>query len=149
MAAFHFRLQQVLGLFQVERDARAAALGRAQAALDGARRRRDDQMHALERRLEAARPGAGEPLDLDTWSAGRADYQGARRQEAAAVVDLQEAEAHADAAQGEYLDARRRQQILDRLRERRHQEWRAAEAAADQAVLDEAGGRKGGGAGDP
>jgi len=148
MAAFQFRLQRVLGLLQAERDARAAALGRAQAILSGAKDRREQQRAAREGRLQAARGATGERLDLDAWSSVQADYQGARRQEAQAAADLSLAEAATTAAQGEYLEARRRGAVLDRLRERRHQQWRQGEAAAEQAELDEAGGRKGGGAGE-
>lgn|GEM_PF-4374513 len=147
MAAFRFRLQQLLQVRRAARDAQAAALSRARAAEDGARLRLEENAAHRERLLAEARGARAEPVDIDTWSAGRADYQGARRQEAASAEHLRAAEVDVRAAQGAYLDARREEQVLNRLRDRRQEEWRAGEAAAEQAALDDIAGRRGGGAG--
>ncbi len=147
MAAFRFRLEQLLALRRVERDAQGAALARARAAEDGARRHLRETAAQRARLLAEARQGGGAPVDIEAWNAGRADYQGARTQEAAATDRLRAAEVDVQRAQGAYLEARREERVLGRLRERRREEWQASEAAADQAALDDIVGRRRGGTG--
>lgn len=148
MAEFRFRLQQLLRLREAARNARAADLGQARAAEDGARARlAQDTAHRA--RLLADARGPAAPVDIETWSAGRADYQGARQREAVAAQELSAAQQRVRQAQGDYLEARRAEEVLRRLRERRRAEWTAGEAALEQALLDEIAGRRGGGAGHP
>ena len=144
---FRFRLQRVLDLrARVERDA-ATALVSAQEAAEAAR--------AEEERLQAARaqlaaslttgmamsggspsaalpaPSVGELRNLG-FLLERMDQRvaGAAAETAAAA---QVVESREDALRAAYRDRR----TLDRLRERHHDAFRAAEAQADRTAMDE------------
>ena len=148
MAAFRFRLQKLLDLALTQQRARAQELGVARASEQGAAVELD---HSRERRLShlddlRQAPSDGR-LDLDSWLAGRARYQGMRVDETAAAARLGMAQQEVSAAQGAFVEARREGAVLERLRDRREHGWRAGQAAADQAVLDEVAGRVGGDAG--
>ncbi len=148
MPAFRFRLQRLLDLSATEQQARARDLGAARAreaeaasALEVSAQHRQTQLNDLRRE-----PAEGQ-LDLDAWEAGRAHYQGARHAEHAAAARLNVAEAGVSEARGAFVKARQEGAALEHLRERRQQVWRAEQAAADQALLDEVAGRVGGEAG--
>ena len=142
MAAFQFRLQRLLALRRTERAARASELAQAQAELQSQHRQLEQSAAQRAQLLATAQGGPGTPVDVATWSARRADYQSARRLEADAVARWREAAAHVAQAQGAYLEARRGQRVLDRLRQRRHEEWRAGQASAAQAEADEFASRR-------
>lgn len=142
MAGFRFRLQRLLDLRAAGTRERAADLGSARAQEAGAARAAEDAAATGARALCDLRQDGGAPLDPQAWEAGLACYRGLRGAERAARADLHAAQAATEAARGAFLEARRDEAVLQRLRQRRRAEWEAAAAAADQAVLDEAGGRR-------
>lgn len=142
MAAFHFRLQRLLALRRTERDARALELAQAQAELQAQNRQLQQSAAQRAQLLVTARGGPGAPVDVATWTALRADYQWARQNEADAVARWRQAAAQVERAQGAYLEARREQRVLDRLRQRRQKEWRAGQDAVAQAEADECASRR-------
>lgn len=148
MAAFRFRLQKLLELAATTRQARARDLNAARAQEQGAALDLDRSQQLRLSHLDALRttPADG-PLDLETWSAGRERYRDMRTLESDAAARLRGAEQAVSNAQGAFIAARREGAVLQRLRDRQQDAWRAEAAAAEQAVLDEVAGRLGGDAG--
>ncbi len=148
MAAFRFRLQKLLDLATTSRQERARELGVARASESGAERELDRSRELRRSHLDALRdvPAQGR-LDLDAWSAGWQRYRDLQGDEAAAAARLHTARAAVTTAQGAFAQARQQDDVLQRLRDRRHQAWREGQSAVEQAMLDEVGGRSGGDAG--
>ncbi len=144
MAGFRFRLQRLLDVRQAGTRDRARDLGAARAAESGAAGRADETARWGMEHLARLRGEAGVlPLDLDAWQAGRDRYRSLRGAEAEARAELRQAQQRTDAARGAFLDARKDERVLERLRERRQGEWEVRAAAAAQAALDEAAARRG------
>lgn len=136
---FRFRLQRLLDLRALAERQAAIALAAAQSVEDQARRERD----ALDARREAARemlmPPAGShcrvselrqvSVLLERLDAGSA--------QAAFKVSKAENQVHQKRLQlGESVTNRR---VLDRLKDRQHEDWRVAEERAERAVMDDIG----------
>jgi flagellar export protein FliJ len=123
MTSFRFRLEKVL------------AWRRTQLELEEAKfQQRTREVQELEReraRIEAA--GIRAEVEVRGWSplagsdlAALANYrQYVAGQEKQMTLHREEAHQHAEAQQRAMIEARRRCQLLERLRERRLAEWRA------------------------
>jgi flagellar FliJ protein len=135
--SFRFRLQRVLELREEAEQARARALASAQDAAEAARRA-EEALAALRAssraEIEAAQAelprvghlhGLGMVLEsLEARLAGAAEMRTT-------------AEHQVQQAQEELADAARERRILDRLKEKHAEEWRAAEAQKDRVQMDE------------
>lgn len=142
MEGFRFRLQRLLDLRLAQTEHTARELGTARAAEDGATQSLAAAAAQRQEQLSSLREApAAQPLELDAWEAVRAGYDSARRAEDAARTQLESAQDRVAVARGVFLQARREQQALDRLRQRRHGDWSAEQAAAEQAALDDSAGR--------
>lgn len=137
--SFHFRLEKVLQ----HRQRRVDACGRQVAEAEQAMAAADAQVTAA--RTEIARH------DQNTTAAGAAGPVAIALARAASwrehLVGLQrQAEAERDRLGGALADARtalqdawREREVLTRLRDRQHQEWRHEQARRQQKELDEVG----------
>lgn len=137
MKRFRFRLESVRGLRALaERAARerfGAAQRRVSAAL-AALRAAEEVRAALTEALAASRAGSFRPADqvgglIALRTAERAGQEAARRHAEATTAS--------DRAREEWLVARRRLQVVERLEERARQAHREAAEKAEQAALDE------------
>lgn len=139
MPRFRFRLERVLTVRkrqeERERMAFAAAAQRkrdAEAALAEVRRR---QKEAVD---EAARIMRGRPTIADLVRSHEYRLALLRREEDGIHAVAATTEAF-EKARVKLVEARKRRRVLERLRERRHDEWRKAEEDAAQVELDETG----------
>jgi flagellar export protein FliJ len=124
MTAFHFRLEKVL---QWRRNQSELEEARYQQRI-----RETAELEAARSRMEAA--GIGAETQVRAWSpvtgsdlaalANYRKYVAAQGQQIA--LRYAEARQRAEAQQKAMLEARRRCQLLERLRERRLAEWQAA-----------------------
>lgn len=139
MARFRFKLQPLL-------DHRKRLEGEKQRALAVIERRRidiEDQIRAMQRRILENKAELGRNL------VGSVDTSAIRSQAAMSmqldarirrlVAVLAEIYRRADHARGELLLARTRVKAIERLRDRRYEQWRLAEAKRETAALDELG----------
>lgn len=131
MRRFRFRLDPLLRVrAQIER------LSRRELAASIA------DANVLDQRLAAAAQGLRDCADQarDTGAVGklaRSLEAGLRRHEWRLRNDRNKAQARVDAARAEHVGKARDLRTLERLREKRHTEWRTAVAAAEQMELDE------------
>ena len=145
MRTFSFRLERLRTLAEGERQLRAQELASAQAVAASAREELERRAQARRAHLEEARePDRPEPLDLDQWSAGQANYQLLRGSELQAAHQLAAARDEEDAARGAYLEARKQDRTLERVRERRKAAWDLEAQRSEQSLLDDENARRGG-----
>lgn len=140
MRRFEFRLDPVLNLRRAAEDAakrayadarRAAALQAAALAdLQAAERRAKDDLRDAQRARE---------LRVDNLMAHQRFTFSLARSIAAARRKLAELETAANAARDALVAAARDRKALEKLRERRHQEWTADSLREEQKILDEIG----------
>jgi flagellar FliJ protein len=134
---FRFRLQRVLELRAEAEQAKARALADARDAADAARREHDTiaELHQSSRaevhaaHAQAPRVGHLRQLGLVLQSLEE------RLDSAAEVV--QSADLVVSGAQSELESAARDRRVLDRLKERHADAWRAEEAHKDRLQMDE------------
>jgi flagellar FliJ protein len=134
---FRFRLQRVLELRAEHEQAKARELASAQDAADAAKRAQDAiaSLRASSRaeidvaQGEQPRVGHLHQLGLVLQSID------ARLERAGETV--QSAETVVQEAQDALADAARDRRILDRLKDRHAEQWRAEEAARDRVSMDE------------
>lgn len=134
---FRFRLQRVLELREEHEQARARELASAQDAADAARREQDA--------LAALRDSSRDELEAahaETPRVGHLHQLGFVLQSLDQRVERATETVHAadgvvDAAQRALVDAARDRQVLDRLKERHAEAWRAEEAQKDRLQMDE------------
>ncbi|MES2521528.1 MAG: flagellar export protein FliJ [Gemmatimonadota bacterium] len=134
---FRFRLQRVLELREESEQAKARLLAAAQDAADAARREQEAlaamrdssraELHAAH--ADAPRIGHLHQLGFVLQSLDQ------RVQNAGEVVHA--ADEVVASAQGELTDAARDRRVLDRLKERHAESWRAEEAHKDKLQMDE------------
>jgi flagellar export protein FliJ len=131
MRRFRFPLQTVLRLRgQLERLSRRT-LAAAMASVNEAERRLQFAAHGLSECADHAQ-GRSPAAPL-----ARALETGLRRNHLRAQNELRAAEANAESARADYLQRRQDLRSLERLRERRHEEWQTETNRAEQAELDE------------
>ncbi len=131
MRRFRFPLAGVLRLRgHVERAARRA-LGEALQRQQLAERRLQNVEQGLREFQEEAAGSGGAARLAQALAAGLGRLQWR------AQAELRAAEAAVEQRRGDYLETRKNRQALQKLRERRHEEWRQAALAAEQAELDE------------
>jgi flagellar export protein FliJ len=133
--AFQFPLQKVLDLRARQLELEEAKLQRAAAALAVVDREREDLLkgradaEALVRGVAAV---PGEELAalgaFRTYTEGHAKRIAQRRAEAEKALEQQ---------RSVMLEARRRLRLLERLKERRHEEWSAAAAKELEEIASE------------
>jgi flagellar protein FliJ len=136
MSAFRFRLQRVLELRERVEQTAAARLAAARDEADAAGRALES-LHALRAagvgEIAAAHGArtAGQMQNL-TFLIDRLDgrLEAARGASAAADAAVRERE-------GEFTAAFQERRVLDRLRERREEEWRAETGGEDRRRMDE------------
>lgn len=132
MRAFRFRLERLLRLrAHHERRARSAyarELGELSVLEQRARVVRADLALCRE---QAAGTGAAAGL-----AQALADGLEARQRRLA--IEVSRAEARVEAARSEFRARRQELRSLERLRDRRHEEWRTTAMAAEQHELEEA-----------
>lgn len=135
--SFKFRLQRILELREQAEQAKARELAAAQTEADKAQQARDilaamrvDSRSQLESATVSA-PRIGHLMQLGT----AIDALDARIERAS--DDLKAAEIVVDEAKGRLDAAARDRRVLDRLKERHAEHWRAEEAQRDRVQMDE------------
>lgn len=135
--SFKFRLQRILELREQAEQAKARELAAAQAEADRAQEARDilaamrtDSRSQLES-ATVSTPRIGHLMQLGT----AIDALDARIERAS--DDLKAAEIVVDEAKGRLEAAARDRRVLDRLKERHAEHWRAEEAQRDRLQMDE------------
>lgn len=135
--SFKFRLQRILELREQAEQAKARVLAAAQAEADKAQEARDiltAMRHDSRSQLESATvstPRIGHLMQLGT----ALDALDARIERAA--DDLKAAEIVVDEAKARLEVAARDRRVLDRLKDRHAEHWRAEEAQKDRLLMDE------------
>lgn len=148
MKPFRFRLQRLLDLRQKETKMAQNALGQAQAA---ARQAADWLAVAVANRTESGErllTRRQKRMTALEWRHSAELHQALIDQEKLAAQRMNEALALEAQRRAELAEAERREKVLDRLRERRADEYRLAAEAYEQAEIDEMGQnmyREGGG----
>lgn len=131
MRRFRFPLRGLLRLRRhAEREARrelGAALQRQQAA--------ELRLHNVEQGLRDCQDQARGTTP--TAKLAQAMETGLARMKLRAGAELRAAQAQVDMRRGIYLERRQELRAIDRLRERRHEEWWHAAQAVEQRELDE------------
>jgi hypothetical protein len=131
MTAFRFRLERVLEWRRTQLELEESKLQRQQRALmelDSERARIEAAGIRAEIEVRAWRPLAGS--DLTTLAAFRQHVIGKEKQ---IGVRREEARRRLETQQAVLVEARRRCELLERMKQRRRTEW---EAAADRELED-------------
>lgn len=134
---FRFRLQRVLELREEHEQAMARELASARDAADAARREEEalaavrDSSRAQLHAAHAETPRVGHLHQLGFV------LQSLDQRVQSATESVQAADVVVDAAQGALVDAARDRRVLDRLKERHAEAWRAEEAQKDRLQMDE------------
>ena len=137
MSKFEFKLDKVLELRQQEEKLRAERVARAQRDAQAAR-------EAMENLSEIRRTGrerltkahgttrtVGQLQNLE-WVMGRVE------QELEAASDAyRDADSEVQARLSDFQDAVRDRQAIDKLRERRFENWKAEQTRSEQRAMDE------------
>jgi len=137
MSRFRFRLQDLMQLAEAREKEQATQLARAQQAAAMAR------LHA--ETLNALRAAGSEQIAA---AHGRGTAAGSiqqmslileqlERHHAAAASVLSSAEAEVARCRAAYTTVAQERQVLDKLRERRHEAWRIEQAQHEQKQMDE------------
>ncbi|MDQ8153285.1 MAG: flagellar export protein FliJ [Gemmatimonadota bacterium] len=136
MSRFKFRLQRLLDLRQKKEQEAASAVGAARNAAEAATRREDELTERRDATRQELLPAAGQTVRV------------AELHEIAFLVRalderVQDAQKAAKAAErsvqeklGELGEAMRDRRILDRLKDRRSEEWRAEDARQEREIMD-------------
>ena len=131
MRRFRFRLDGLLRLrSQLERAARRQ-LAVATADVATVEQRMEAAVRGLQDCEQQAR-GSGSVAML-----ARAMADGLVRHRHRLTNELRGAEARLDRARTDWLQSRRDHQVIEKLRQRRHQEWRQEQARDEQHELEE------------
>ena len=134
---FRFRLQRVLELREEHEQAKARELASAKDAADAARREQEalaavrDSSRAELHAAHAETPRVGHLHQLGFV------LQSLDHRVETATESVKAADVVVDAAQGALVDAARDRRVLDRLKERHAEVWRAEEAQKDRLLMDE------------
>ncbi len=143
MRRFQFPLEKVLRLRKQEteraRRQLAFALAAEREAAQMARRART----AVEGRIEMVLRQEDRTLTAAAFASQRAYLDRLRREAAEAEERLAAAREETGRARDVLLAARRWEQMLEKLRERRLESWRAEALREEQKGLDDLGGRSG------
>jgi flagellar protein FliJ len=142
---FVFRLQRVLKLREAHEKQRLGEFGREQQRLMEEENKLKLFRTEREMQINEARAERTEPFSA--WSQGVSHRYLLR---IGNVVDFQQTrvqnqEQSVTRARLRYMDARRDTRILEILREKKTDEWRAESLSEEAKVLDEVGSRKAGG----
>jgi flagellar FliJ protein len=134
---FRFRLQRVLELRAEAEQAKARALAEARSVADAARQHHDAiaELHQSSR-AEVHAAHAQEPRVGHLRQLGLVLQSLEERLDSAAEV-VQNADGVVAGAQSELEMAARDRRVLDRLKERHAETWRADEAHKDRLQMDE------------
>ncbi len=134
---FKFRLQRVLELREEHEQAKARLLATAQDAADAARREQEALAHvraSSRAELEAAHAEAPRVGHLHQLGFV---LQSLDQRLLAANETVSNADEVVLGAQGELTEAARDRRVLDRLKEKHAEVWRAEEAQKDRLLMDE------------
>ncbi len=134
---FKFRLQRVLELREEHEQAKARVLATAQDAADEARRQQES--------LAAVRANSRAEVEAAHSEAPRVGHlhqlgfvlQSLDQRLLVATETVLTAEHVVQQAQGALTEAARDRRVLDRLKERHAEVWRAEEAQKDRLLMDE------------
>lgn len=134
---FKFRLQRVLELREEHEQAKARVLATAQDAADAARREQEA--------LANVRAASRAEVDAAHAEAPRVGHlhqlgfvlQSLDQRLIAATETVTTAEGVVVEARGELTEAARERRVLDRLKEKHAEVWRAEEAQRDRLLMDE------------
>jgi len=133
---FKFPLQRLLELRELREQAMARELAHARSAADAQREQHDalatarDSAHARVSEAAAQGPTVGELVSLSYAAAQLSERVDAAHEQTVA------ADAHAEGRREALSSAARDRQILDRLRSRRLDEYRADTALTDRNTMD-------------
>ena len=134
MTPFRFRLQRLLELREIKEQQTAVRLSRARESAAEKREVHDELAAARDRgrdRLVESAASAGELQSL------RILLERLDEHVEAAASEVVKADAVVDGVQVDLRAALQARRILDRLRERRKEEWQAEGVAVDRAQLDD------------
>lgn len=130
-----FRLAGLLRLRRLQEDQVAAALARANADEQAARRRVE---RAQESVASSTLPASASAATYQAAVAGRAALVGLAQESRIAALDAVQ---RVHDVQADWADARRRTRVLDKLAERHADVVRREDLADEQKVLDESAAR--------
>lgn len=137
MSRFNFRLQRVLELREQHEQAVATRLAAAQDEADRQRRAHEALCAVREAGAErVAAAHAGVPTIGELQNLGYALQQLDAQVSASGHV-VQSAEATVMQVQGELAAAFQARRVIDRLKEKQQDQWRAGEAQADRHLMDD------------
>jgi flagellar FliJ protein len=136
MSRFKFRLQRLLDLRQKKEQEAASAVAAARNAAEAATRREDELTERRDATRQELLPAAGQTVRVAELHeiaflvrALDERVQDAQKASKAAERSVQE-------KLGELGEAMRDRRILDRLKDRRSEEWRAEDARQEREIMD-------------
>lgn len=142
MARFEFRLKALLEVRAAERDAQRSQLAELLAAEERLRAHQATVAAELERALSAhGEAVARGHLDIDRLQAAQAFEQSLRNELLVLVRRQQDLDRLVSEQQELLVEAQRQVRVLEKLRDRQHQQYLAAQQSAQWRALDEAGAR--------
>ncbi len=136
MKRFQFRLDRVLGLRAAAERQQASVLGRAA----GAEAERRERTEASQSRLESVEDQAGARTGEVAAGVLRAyglALDAARSQVEADLTALHAAAQLREVEAAKFAEARRARRVLERLRQRRAEDWAQDAARQEQGAMDE------------
>lgn len=134
---FRFRLQKLLHLREQEVEAARRRLADCLARLQAARHGWDALREHRRHRQELAAAGERSGMDAATFAAWRLHLAQLLRAEEAAAAEVGAAEAAVAEARQELVARRRAALVLERLRDRRREQWQLELARRSQGEADE------------
>ena len=137
MSRFSFSLQSLLELRkrqEQEHQQHVAALQRRRYALEDSLRRQQHQVEDARSQLRRRLVGTLDAEDVRRFAAAAVQEQ---RQIQRILPELGELHRKIEGAQRVLLEAARRRKALERLREQKFAEWRAAQLRQEGRILDD------------
>jgi len=142
VSSFHFRLDPLLRPRRFELERARRGLGERLRQLEAARERAEAAARRAGGRAAEQEQRARRGLPAGLLAAERDGLAGVLREAAAAEQAARAAEAPVATQRREVLVRFRAVRSLEKLRERRREEWEAEERRAEQHLLDEVGGQR-------
>ncbi len=139
MPRFKFRLERVLGVRRHQEERERLLFGLATRSKLQAEMRLEEVRERIRQAVEsAARLTGGRPTIEDLVRSHEYRLALVRREDRA-IVELAEATRRFEEQREKLIEARKKKRVLERLREKRHEEWRKDEENRSQDELDEIG----------
>jgi flagellar FliJ protein len=134
---FRFRLQRVLDLRQQREQEVATQLAEARSAEERARLAAEELLRARDRGAEIATSAQSRQLSAGELQNLRYVVERMTDQANLAAAEADTAREKVNACMVEFTVAFRDRKVLDRLRDREMDDWRAGEVQADRRLMDD------------